>query len=53
MQPATPLEPAKVRGQKAKANGLQAVIRETARLWRKAHLDYDYCSVTVNKGYSK
>lgn len=42
MEPATPLKPIQGRGKRAKAKGeLEALIRETARLWRRAHLDYD------------
>lgn len=50
MESATPLKLAEVRGKKTKANSeLEAVIRETARLWRKAHLDYDGSKYVVER----
>ncbi|GIW28900.1 MAG: integrase [Meiothermus sp.] len=50
MESATPLKLAEVRGKKARANSeLEAVIRETARLWRKAHLDYDGSKYVVER----
>ncbi|WP_027891155.1 tyrosine-type recombinase/integrase [Calidithermus chliarophilus] len=52
MESVTPLKLAEVRGKKAKANSapeLEAVIRETARLWRKAHLDYDQSKYVVER----
>lgn len=50
MEPATPLKLAEVRGKKTKANSeLEAVIRETAKLWRKAHLDYDQSKYLVER----
>lgn len=50
MEPATPLKLAEVRGKKAKANSeLEALIAETAKLWRKAHLDYDQSKYVVER----
>jgi integrase/recombinase XerD len=50
MEPTTPLKLAQVRGKKEKANsGLEPVIRETARLWRKAHLDYEGSKYVVER----
>lgn len=50
MESATPLKLVEVRGKKTKANSeLEAVIRETARLWRKAHLDYDGSKYVVER----
>ncbi|MCX7741448.1 MAG: tyrosine-type recombinase/integrase [Meiothermus sp.] len=50
MQRLTPLKLAEVRGQKAKANSeLEVVIRETAWLWRKAHLSYDQSKYVVER----
>jgi len=50
MEPATSLKMAEVRGQKAKANSeLEAVIQQTARLWRKAHLSYDQSRYVVER----
>ena len=50
MQRLTPRKLAEVRGQKAKANSeLEVVIRETAWLWRKAHLSYDQSRYVVER----
>lgn len=50
MASVTPLKLAEVRGKKAKANSnLEALIAETARLWRKAHLDYDGSKYVVER----
>lgn len=50
MEPATPLKLAEVRGKKTKANSeLEALIAETAKLWRKAHLDYDQSKYVVER----
>jgi integrase/recombinase XerD len=50
MNPQTPLKLAEVRGQKSKANSeLEWVIAETARLWRKAHLEYDQTRYVVER----
>lgn len=50
MESATPLKLVEVRGKKTKANSeLEGVIRETARLWRKAHLSYDQSKYVVER----
>ena len=50
MESVPPLKLAEVRGKKAKANSeLEALIAETARLWRKAHLDYDQSKYVVER----
>ena len=50
MEPVPSLKLAEVRGKSAKANPeLEALIRETARLWRKAHLDYDGTKYVVER----
>ncbi|RIH90127.1 Tyrosine recombinase XerD [Meiothermus luteus] len=50
MESATPLKLVEVRGKKTKANSeLEGVIRETAWLWRKAHLSYDQSRYVVER----
>src|ERR1700688_3108577 len=38
-----------VRGQKQEANSLQAVVSQTAKLWRKHHLTYDQTKHVVEQ----
>jgi integrase/recombinase XerD len=38
-----------VRGQKQEANSLQAVASQTAKLWRKHHLNYDQTKHVVEQ----
>jgi integrase/recombinase XerD len=50
MEPLSPLKLAEVRGRSKEANSeLEEVIRQTARLWRKAHLDYDGSKYVVER----
>jgi integrase/recombinase XerD len=50
MEPLSPLKLVEVRGKNKEANSeLEEVIRQTARLWRKAHLDYDGSKYVVER----
>jgi integrase/recombinase XerD len=50
MEPLSPLKLVEVRGKNKEANSeLEEVIRQTARLWRRAHLDYDGSKYVVER----